>query len=121
MARIRSSATAVPDLSSGTISILLAGWGAKPPKGMPRQHGFGGGFIRLAIEHEAGAAALWRQHEGYLRHVAREWGWQPTVELPNGGLGFFGEAAAADERRGRERAKASGGAIQDPDSGVREW
>ena len=98
MARLRSSGTAVPDLRPDVIAILLAGWGAEPPVPGPFR-GFGGGFMRLASEHEGGAAALWRQHEFYLRHVAREWNWSPTFELPNGNLGFFGEVEASELRR----------------------
>ena len=56
MARLRSSGTAVPDLRPDVIAILLAGWGAEPPVPGPFR-GFGGGFMRLASEHEGGAAA----------------------------------------------------------------
>jgi len=38
-------------------------------------------------------ARLWREHEFYLRGVAQQWGWRPTVPVPDGRVLFYGEAA----------------------------
>jgi hypothetical protein len=80
-----------PDLKNETIGVLLAGWGATlPPDVNPGAHGFGGGMLELLTD---GPADLWKEHEAFLRSVARTWGWTPTVETPRG-LMFYAEALA---------------------------
>jgi hypothetical protein len=80
-----------PDLKADTVSILLAGWGAPDPP-VPFKHGFGGGFLELLTP--GGIAALWRQHEFYLRDVGRRWHWEPDVEVPDGRRLYFAEAVS---------------------------
>lgn len=86
-------ATPAPNLGPATIAILLAGWGAESPA--PSPHGFEGGFLDLYDIDNSGFVRLWRQHEEYLRTVAAEWNWVPTVRGPDGVLRFYAEHLAA--------------------------
>ena len=88
--RLKTSNQA-PDLSAATVAVLLKGWCAEPPEGIPRQHGFGGGFLELY--NIGGIAALWHEHEGWLRAQAAEWGWEPTFTLGEVPM-FYGEYVA---------------------------
>lgn len=88
-----------PNLSNDTIAVVLGGWTADPPAGVPRTHGFGSGMGPLYYTRGpegcgAGAAACWRQHEVYLRQVAAAWGWAPRHRAPDGTLAYYGEAIA---------------------------
>jgi hypothetical protein len=80
-----------PDLSLAAVAILLRGWSAEPPEPY-EQKGFSGGFVQLC--QIGGIAALWRQHEFYLRDVGRRWHWEPDVEVPDGRRLYFAEAVS---------------------------
>lgn len=81
-----------PDLRPRAVAVLLHGWGAEPPADVPRDaHGFGGGFLDLYTE---GPGALWREHEAWLRGIARAWQWQPETAGPDGIRRFYGEHLA---------------------------
>jgi hypothetical protein len=84
----------VPNLSNDVLAILLAGWGADPPTGVPRTPGFGGGMMALAVTGGPGPGGLWQRHEAYLRRLAAEWGWPPTWVCRDGVLRYYGEACA---------------------------
>jgi hypothetical protein len=84
----------VPDLKADTIAVLLGGWSANPPDGVPPgPPGFGQGFIDLY--EDAGIVRLWRQHARFLRATAKAWGWEPQFELPDGRRGHYAEHVAA--------------------------
>jgi hypothetical protein len=83
-----------PDVSPSVLAILLDGWGATPPVPCPFR-GFAGGFGMLAGQD--GPATLWRQHETYLRQVARTWGWSPQWVGADGVRRFYGEHCANGE------------------------
>jgi hypothetical protein len=90
----------LPALSADTIAVLLDGWGAAPPAGVARTHGFGGGYLQLACTGELGPAGLWAAYEAELRERAREWGWMPHFRGPDGELRFFGQAAVWETDHG---------------------
>lgn len=83
--------TAAPDLKPETVAILLRGWDAYPPE-PPGPHGFGGGFAALCNRDDM--TALWREHEVWLRDVARRWGWTPRVLGQDGRRRFYAEHIA---------------------------
>ena len=82
----------VPDLAPRTIAVLLHGWTSEQPPETSAHDGFEGGFIDLYDI--GGIARLWREHEHYLRDVARRWGWEPTYRAPDGRMLFEAEAVA---------------------------
>ena len=83
--------THVPNLCPCTIAILLRGWCVDPP--VPCGDEAHPGFLDLYTHEES--VGIWRQHESYLRDVARRWGWAPTVEVPDGRRMFVAEAVVA--------------------------
>ncbi len=92
-----------PDLKNETAAVLLAGWSAEPPPGVPLgPHGFGGGLLECYSP--GGMAALWRQHADWLRAQAAVWGWTPTCLGPDGVRRFFAEALAWEGDRGEQHA-----------------
>jgi hypothetical protein len=92
MATVKGAADR-PDLKAEVVAILLAGWGAQPPAGVdPGPPGFGQGMFE-AFE---APAALWCQHERFLRATAKAWGWAPSFTLPDGTPAFWAEAEAAE-------------------------
>jgi hypothetical protein len=91
MARVRGMR---PALAVETVAILLGGWSAHAPVSDDYE-GFAGGMFE-AFE-PGGPAALWRQHEGFLRATAKAWGWEPLDELPDGRRVFYGESCAHND------------------------
>jgi hypothetical protein len=97
--RRREQAAGPPDLQVETVAVLLGGWCAEPPVGVPRgPHGFGGGFLELYDI--GGIAKMWREHEAWLREHARVWGWEPRLVGPDGVRRFYAEAAVWENDRG---------------------
>lgn len=91
--KVRSTPTD-PDLKAEVIAILLRGWDAAPPQGVPLgPHGLAHGLMECFDPD--GPARLWREHERWLRQMARTWGWTPDTEGPDGAMGFYAEHCAA--------------------------
>jgi hypothetical protein len=94
----------LPALSANTIAIILDH--AEPPPGVPRTHGFGGGFLEVGVTGGPGPGGMWRQYEALLRERAREWGWTPHLLAPDGVRRFYGEALAWETDHGAPPVRA---------------
>ena len=81
-----------PPMTDTIGAILLGGWCAEPPGGA--SHGFGGGFLELAMFSQAEFVAFWRLHETYLRQNAQRLAIEPEWDGGAAGLVFFGEYLA---------------------------
>lgn len=92
MATVKGGAIRRPDLYASTIAVLLKGWGATAPE--PSPENFGGGQLELLSDRGA-PAQMWKQHERFLRAIAQQWNWQPSIEAPDGRRLFWAEAVAA--------------------------
>lgn len=66
--------SSAPPMSDTCAALLLRGYGAYPPTG--RVPGFGDTFA-LFEEGDAAFVRAWRQHEDYLRALAKRWNWEP--------------------------------------------
>lgn len=85
-----------PPMTVAAAAIVLGGWSARPPDPYAGSNEDDDEVFELFRGNLDAVAALWTQHEAWLRRLAAEWhlepSWGPAEDM------FFGEHARIEVR-----------------------